>query len=68
MILKNQWEKFSRGDHLSDQEVKELKDEVEAALPFLQNHPDYKIAYQCAIQNYYRLKDMIYWRKQDKKV
>lgn len=64
--MKTTWEKFRRGDHLSDEELKQLIDQTEKALPFLRDGGAlFRLVHREAITNLETLKEFLHNRKKN---
>ena len=53
--MKNLWEKFERGDHLTDEEIVLLIKNTRGGIEFLQNRPDCNIVFRAVIHDLNRL-------------
>ncbi len=44
MNLRNAWEKYSQGDHITDVELDDMTQQLAAAMPYLSERPGYDLA------------------------
>jgi hypothetical protein len=65
--LKEITQRYRRGDHLEDDEMKLMIRAIRDALPFLWSSPDYALARQQAIRDEMNLKSYLDARKLDRR-